>query len=187
MCMNLDHVAVARRSLVPRPHPDFISQPQLRDKIWVGPGDEARLDVLCEFDYWPLAVSMPPTKVCPQCKDAVPVTRKTCERCDVVFRSKRKAECNLRGKTLTMKRMEAVESDSVKSARKAKDKFHKACERASETRERTLHGQEQNRMRMASLRSRDSDRFLVNTHVQSHALLRRGFGTSVPFICSGIS
>ena len=52
-------------------------------------------DILCEFDYWPLAVSMPPTKVCPQCKDAVPVRRKTCERCDLVFRSKRKAECNL--------------------------------------------------------------------------------------------
>ena len=34
---------------------------------------------------------------------------------------------------LTMKRMRAVESDSVKSARKAKDKLHKACERASET------------------------------------------------------
>ena len=33
-------------------------------------------DVLCEFDYWPLAVSMPPTKVCPQCKAAVPVRRK---------------------------------------------------------------------------------------------------------------
>ena len=31
-------------------------------------------DVLCEFDYWPLAVSMPPTKVCPQCKAAVPGT-----------------------------------------------------------------------------------------------------------------
>ena len=30
-------------------------------------------DVVCEFDYWPLAVSMPPTKVCPQCKAAVPV------------------------------------------------------------------------------------------------------------------
>ena len=45
-------------------------------------------DVLCEFDYWPLAVSMPPTKVCP----AVPVRRKTCERCDLVFRFKRKAE-----------------------------------------------------------------------------------------------
>ena len=43
-----------------------------------------------------------------------------------------------------MKRMGAVESDSVKSARKAKDKLHKACERASETREQTLHGQEQN-------------------------------------------
>ena len=42
-------------------------------------------------------------------------------------------------------------------------------------------------MRMASMReSRDSARFLVNTqvHVQSHALLRRGFGTSVPFILS---
>ena len=48
-----------------------------------------------EFDYWPLAVSMPPTKVCPHCKAAVPVRRKTCERCDHVFRSKRKAECNL--------------------------------------------------------------------------------------------
>ena len=36
---------------------------------------------------------------------------------------------------------------------------------------------------MASMReSRDSDRFIVNTQVQSHALLRRGFGTSVPFI-----
>ena len=43
-----------------------------------------------------------------------------------------------------MKRMGAVESDSVKSPRKAKDKLHKACERASETRERPLHGQEQN-------------------------------------------
>ena len=25
--------------------------------------------------YWPLAVIMPPTKVCPQCKAAVPVRR----------------------------------------------------------------------------------------------------------------
>ena len=37
-----------------------------------------------------------------------------------------------------MKRMRAVESDSVKPVRK--DKLHKACERVSETRERTLHG-----------------------------------------------
>ena len=83
---------------------------------------------------------------------------------------------------LTMKRMGAVESDSVKSASKAKAKLHKACERASEAREQTLHGQEHKTMcmHMASMReSRDSDRFL---QVQSHALLRRGFGTSVPFI-----
>ena len=51
-----------------------------------------------------------------------------------------------------MKRMGVIESDSVKSARKAEDKLHKVCERASETRERTLHRQEQNRMRMASMR-----------------------------------
>ena len=92
---------------------------------------------------------MPPTKVCQQCKAAVPVRWKTCERFDHVFRSKRKAECNLREKA--MKRMRAVESDSMKSARKAKDKLHKSYERASEIRERTLHRQEQNRMRMASM------------------------------------
>ena len=51
-----------------------------------------------------------------------------------------------------MKRMGAVESNSVKSARKGKDKLHKAYERASETRERTLDGQEQNRMHMPSMR-----------------------------------
>ena len=43
-----------------------------------------------------------------------------------------------------MKHMRAVESDSVKSTRKAKDKLHKACERASEICERTLNRQEQN-------------------------------------------
>ena len=77
----------------------------------------------CKFA---LAVNMPPTKVCPQCKAAVPVRWKTCERCDHVFRSKQKAECNLREKVM-------------KSARKAKDKLHKACKRASEIRVRTLH------------------------------------------------
>ena len=40
--------------------------------------------------YWPLAVSMPPTKVCPQCKAAVPVIRKTCERCDLSYDSNEK-------------------------------------------------------------------------------------------------
>ena len=64
--------------------------------------------------------------------------------------------------------MGAVESDSVESARKAKDKLHKAYERASETREQTLHGQEQ--IAHAKHESRDSVRFLINTQVQSHAL-----------------
>ena len=44
----------------------------------------------------------------------------------IVFRFKHKTECNLREK-------------AMKSTRKAKDKLQKACERASETRERTLH------------------------------------------------
>ena len=43
-----------------------------------------------------------------------------------------------------MKRVRAVELDSVKSARKAKDKLHKAYQKASEIREQTLHRQEQN-------------------------------------------
>ena len=37
----------------------------------------------------------------------------------------------MRENCLTMKRMGAVESDSVKSARKAEAKLHKACEGAS--------------------------------------------------------
>ena len=124
---------------------------------------------------------MPATKVCPQCKAAVPVRWKTCKRYDDVFRSKRKAECNLREKA--MKRMRAVESDSVRSARKAKDKLHKACERAPEIRERTLHRQKQNRMCMASIsESQGSDRF-QSTH-KYNALLRRGFGTFGAFHCS---
>ena len=55
-----------------------------------------------------------------------------------------------------IKRMRAIESDSVKSARKAKGKLHKACQRASETRERILHRQEQNRMHVVSLRESET-------------------------------
>ena len=58
MCMNLDHVA--------------------------GGCFVLGRDIHCEFDYWPLAVSMPPTKLCSQCKAAVPLRRKTCKRCDHV-------------------------------------------------------------------------------------------------------
>ena len=51
----------------------------------------------------------------------------------------------------------------MKSAKKAKDELHKACERASEICERTLHKQEQNTMHMASMReSRGSDRFYTS-------------------------
>ena len=109
-------------------------------------------NVHCEFDYWPLAVSMPPTKVCPQCKAAVPVRWKTCERCDHVFRFKRKAECNLREKA--MKRMRAVVSDSVKSAR-----LKISCTRPVKERQKFLSKLCIGR-RMASMReSRDSDQF----------------------------
>ena len=96
------------------------------------------------------------------------------------FDSNKKQSVICERNSLTMKCMGAVESDSVKSARKAKDMLHKACERASETRERTLHGQEQNNAHGKN--ERVTKQFLVNRQVQSHALLRRGFGTSVPFI-----
>ena len=83
-------------------------------------------DIHCEFDYWRLAVNMPPTMVCPQCKAAVPVRRKTCDAVIVSFDPNEKPECNLPEKA--MKHVRAVESDSVKSL----GKLHKACERASE-------------------------------------------------------
>ena len=66
-----------------------------------------------------------------------------------------------------MKRMRAVESDSMKSAGKGKDKLHKTCERGSEICEQTLHRQEQNRLRKVSMReSRGSDRF-YNQHTST--------------------
>ena len=58
-------------------------------------------DILCKFNYW-LAVSMHATQVCQQCKAAVPVRRKTCERRNHVFQSKQKAECNLWEKSITV-------------------------------------------------------------------------------------
>ena len=60
------------------------------------------------------------------------------------YESNEKQSVFARENSSTMKLVGAVESESVKSARKVKDKLHKACERASETREQTLHGQEQN-------------------------------------------
>ena len=54
-----------------------------------------------------------------------------------------------------MKRMRAVESNSVKSARKAKDKLHKPVKERQKFMSELMIGR-----RMASMReSRDSDRF----------------------------
>ena len=51
------------------------------------------------------------------------------------FDPKKKAECNSPEKT--MKHMRVLKSDSVKTVRKDKHKFHKASERACEAREKT--------------------------------------------------
>ena len=72
MRMTLDHVA-SNRSVLGR---DVLGR------------DVLGRDIHCEFNYWPLAVSMPPTKVCLQCKVAVSERWKTCEHCDHVFRFK---------------------------------------------------------------------------------------------------
>ena len=69
-------------------------------------------------------ISMPPSKVCPQCETIVPIRLKVCRSCQHVFRAKRKAEHNLPDKA--MKRMRVLQSDSVNSAMKAKDKLQKA-------------------------------------------------------------
>ena len=76
---------------------------------------------------------MPLSKVCPQCETIVHARLKVCKSCQHVFRAKRKAEHNLSDKV--MKRMRVLQSDSGKSAMKAKDKLQKAIKRASETSE----------------------------------------------------
>ena len=93
---------------------------------------------------------MPPSKVCPQCETIVPLRLKVCKSCQHVFRAKRKAEHKLPDKA--MKRMRVLQSDSVKSAMKAKDKLQKASKRASETSEQTVHRRQQKRKHMAGMR-----------------------------------
>ena len=64
---------------------------------------------------------MSPTKVRPPCKAAVPAKDgKHVNAVIMSFDQKQSVICEK-----AMKRMRAVESDSVKSARKAKDKLHK--------------------------------------------------------------
>ena len=78
-------------------------------------------DTLSKFDYWPLAVIIPPAKVARSVNllNAVIMSFNPNEKLSVI--------CE--------KAMKRIESDGVKSARKAKHKLHKACERASEIRE----------------------------------------------------
>ena len=51
-----------------------------------------------------------------------------------------------------LKRMRAVESDSVKSARKAKEKLHKPFKERQELVSEALHRQKQKRIWIASMR-----------------------------------
>ena len=97
---------------------------------------------------------MPPTKVCSQCKAAVHIKQKVCERCGNGFPSKRKAEFNSPEKA--MKRIRALEPDTVKAVRSAKDKLQKVINRASETRKQTLHRYEQDRLCKASMRESET-------------------------------
>ena len=84
-----------------------------------------------------------------------------------------------------MKCMGAVGSDSVKSAMKAKDKLHNVKEHQKLVSELCMGWNETECACQAWESHETVIDFLVNTHVQSHALLRRGFGTSVPFIIQG--
>ena len=108
---------------------------------------------------------MPPSKVCPQCETIVPLKLKVCRSCQHIFRAKRKAEQNLPDKAL--KRMRLCQSDSVKSAMKAKDKLQKASKRASETNEQTVHRQQQNRKHMASMRASETSKQTVHRQQQN--------------------
>ena len=137
-----------------------------------------RRDVLCEFEYWPLAVSMPPTKVCSQCKAAAPVRQIV--SCPVYFLhavilsfEKQSGICEKK----TMKHKGAVEPDSIKSARKAKDKGLWKSVRNSRVNFAWVG------TKQCAWQAWESHETVIdNTQLQLHALLRWGFGTSVPFI-----
>ena len=97
---------------------------------------------------------MPPSKVCPQCNAVVPIRLKVCKSCQHVFRAKRQPEHTLPARA--MKRLRVCLSDSVKSVIKAKDKLQKACKRAAESSEQTLHRQQNDRELKASVRAAES-------------------------------
>ena len=123
---------------------------------------------------------MPPSKVCPQYETIVPLRLKVCKSCQHVFRAKRKAEHNLPDKA--MKRMRVLQSDSVKSAIKAKDK---ASKRASETSEQTVHRQQQHTEHMASMRASETSEQTVHRQQQNteHMASMRASETIATKLC----
>ena len=71
-----------------------------------------------------------------------------------------------------VKRVRVLLSDSVKSVVKAKNKLQKAFRRASETNEQVLYRQQQNRERMASMRSVDTGEQTAKTAAKQRALCK---------------
>ena len=90
-------------------------------------------------------------KVCPQCNTVVHVKRSVCD-CGHAFASKkRKARCTAVGEPENAtKHRKSLLFEEELLVRKERDKVRKASKRASETREQTLHRQEQNRTHMAT-------------------------------------
>ena len=107
---------------------------------------------------------MPPSKVCPQCNAVVPIRLKACKSCQHMFRAKRQIEHTLPARA--MKRLRVGLSDSVKSVIKAKEKLQKACKRAAESSEQTLHRQQQNKEHVTSVRAAESSEQTL--HRQQH-------------------
>ena len=154
MRMNLDHVDSGHFVLTWERH---------RER----PSLQARLLVIGSK-----TVSMPPTMLCPQCKGAIPVRRKTCECYDQVFRSRRKAECiNLREKAMK-NQLGKLKISCKRPVKECQKLVSELC-----------IGRNKTECAWQAWESHETViDFLVNTQVQSHALLRWGFGTSVPFI-----
>ena len=89
-------------------------------------------------------------KLCPQCNTIVHVKRSVCD-CGHAFASKkRKAQCTAVWEPENaMKHRKALLSEEELLVTKERDKVRKASKRVSETREQTLHRQEQNQTHLA--------------------------------------
>ena len=81
-----------------------------------------------------------------------------------MFRAKRQIEHTLPARA--MKRLRVTLPDSMKSVIKAKDKLQKACKRAAESSEQTLHRQQYDREYRTSVRAAESSEQTL--HRQQH-------------------